>query len=33
LADDGHADEIAMAAEVDVSQNVPVLEGDAFRAG
>ena len=33
LAGKGFADDVAVAAEVDVSDVVPVLDGDAFRAG
>ena len=33
LAEGGHGEEIAVAAETDVSRRVPVLEGDAFRLG
>jgi 2-phosphosulfolactate phosphatase len=33
LAEAGHAEEIAVAAEIDVSGGVPVLSGDAFRLG
>ena len=33
LAGDGYAEEIAVAAELDSSRKVPVLVGEAFRAG
>ena len=33
LTEAGYGEEIAVAAEIDVSRNVPVLSGDAFRIG
>lgn len=33
LADAGYGEEIAVAAEIDVSRKVPVLAGEAFRVG
>jgi len=33
LAGDGYGEEIAVAAELDASRRVPVLYGEAFRAG
>ena len=33
LSGDGYGDEIAVAAEIDVSRRVPVLAGEAFRVG
>lgn len=33
LGEDGYAEEIAVAAEIDSSRKVPVLAGDAFRVG
>jgi 2-phosphosulfolactate phosphatase len=33
LAEGGYGEEIAVAAETDVSRRVPVLEGDSFRVG
>ncbi len=33
LAEAGYAEEISVAAEIDVSDGVPVLNGDAFRLG
>ena len=33
LSEDGYGEEIAVAAEIDVSRNVPVLSGDSFRVG
>jgi 2-phosphosulfolactate phosphatase len=33
LSEDGYGEEIAVAAEIDVSRKVPILAGEAFRAG
>ena len=33
LIEDGYSEEIAVAAQVDVSRRVPVLKGDSFKAG
>ena len=33
LIEGGYGEEIAVAAEVDVSRRVPVLAGEAFRVG
>ena len=33
LFEDGYGEEIAVAAEIDVSRRVPVLAGEAFRVG
>jgi len=33
LSEAGYGEEIAVAAEIDVSRNVPVLSGDSFRVG